>query len=101
VSSPLIEIAHRLGSQAAVLAPPYRAWSALPSRDALPPASVVVGKGDTTIAVLAELTTAVCRWPSVIPCLVMPIRHEHLEPLLMRYGTSDRLAVAAASRRSF
>jgi hypothetical protein len=104
MSSSLTEVAHRFGSQVAVLAPPYRASSALKSLGAsndLSLGSVVLGKGDTTIAVLAELTAVVYRWPWVVPCLTMPIKEEPLEPLLLLVTElRDRLAVAKRSSLS-
>src|SRR5207248_10716700 len=51
------ELGHPLRSELVALAPPYRAHtsvSSLESGDSLPLGSVVLGKGDTTIAVLAE-----------------------------------------------
>lgn len=80
-----IEVAHRFGSQVAVIPPPYRSSSPLHcgGTDDVPLGSLVVGKGDVTIAVLAELTSAVHRWPWIVPCLDIPIKHEPLEPLLM------------------
>src|SRR2546429_4099920 len=45
--------------------------------------SLVLGRGDTTIAVLAELTALSYRSPWAIPCLAVPAREEVLKPLLM------------------
>jgi hypothetical protein len=63
--------------------------------------TVVFGTGDTTLAVLAELTAATYRWPWVVPCIALPIKHEPLEPLLMLVTElRDRLAVVKEWRRT-
>jgi hypothetical protein len=81
-----------------VLPPPYRTLLPLESvrgADDLPLGSIAVGRGQTTIAVLAELTAVVLRWPWVVPCLAMPAGQESLEPLLMLVTElRARLAIA-------
>src|SRR2546429_8734173 len=58
--------------------------------------SLVLGRGDTTIAVLAELTALSYRSPWAIPCLAVPAREEVLKPLLMLVTElRDRLLVGA------
>jgi len=86
MSSALTEVAHQFHNKLVVLAPPYRASKPLHSlhaTDALSLGSVVVGRGDTTIAVLAELTATVYRWPWIVPCLAMTAKDESLQPLVM------------------
>src|SRR5690349_3384000 len=80
------ELGSPLRSQLVALAPPYRthaSLSSLESGESLPLGSVVLGKGDSTIAVLAELTALSHRSPWAIPCLAVPAREEILKPLLM------------------
>ena len=97
-SRPWTETAHKLGGQAAVLPPPYRTLlppESLRGVDDLLLGSIAIGIGDSTIAVLAELTTVVQRWPWVVPCLAMPTGQEALEPLLMLVTElRARLAIA-------
>ena len=93
------ELGHPLRSELVALAPPYRAHtsvSSLESGDSLPLGSVVLGKGDTTIAVLAELTALSYRSPWMVPCLAVPPREEILQPLLMLVTElRDRLVLVA------
>ena len=67
----------------------------------LPLGSVVFGKGESTIAVLAELTAIVHRWLWVVPCLAISSKQEPLEPLLMLVSElRDRLAVVKHEART-
>ena len=81
------------------LAPPYRTRafvSSLESGASLPLGSLVLGKGATTIAALAELTALSYRSPWTIPCLAVSAREEILEPLLMLVTElRDRLVLVA------
>ena len=94
---PTVQVARRFGSQVELVAPPYRSLSVLSTlreRDDLPLGAVILGRGDTTIAVLAELTAYVHRWPWVVPCLVLRSGDGPLEPLLMLVTElRDRLGV--------
>src|SRR5437879_13653375 len=93
------EVGHPLRSELVALAPPYRTcgsiWS-LERGESLPLGSVVLGRGDATIAVLAELTALSYRSPWAIPCLAVPAHEEILQPLLL-LGTAlrDRLVLVA------
>jgi hypothetical protein len=102
--APSIQVARRFGSQVEVVTPPYRSSSPLRSlraTDDVPLGTVICGTGDTTLAVLAELTASTYRWPWVVPCIALPIKHEPLEPLLMLVTElRDRLAVVKESRRT-
>jgi len=80
------ELGHPLRSELVSLAPPYRTCASISSLkrgESLPLGSLVLGRGDTTIAVLAELTALSYRSPWAIPCLAVPAREEVLKPLLM------------------
>ena len=94
-----------MGCRLAVLSPPYLAafpFKFLSGADSLPLGGVVVGKGDTTIAVLAELTAAVYQWPWIVPCLVMSVKDGPLEPLLMLVTElRDRLVVVKQAFGSY
>jgi hypothetical protein len=62
--------------------------------------SIVLAKGETTIAVLAELTALSYRAPWVVPCLALPARQDALEPLLLLVTElRDRLTVLTPARR--
>src|SRR6266480_6421522 len=79
------ELGHPLRSELVALAPPYRTCASISSLkrgESLPLGSLVLGRGDTTIAVLAELTALSYRSPWAIPCLAVPAREEVLKPLL-------------------
>src|SRR5256886_13880700 len=90
------ELGHPLRSELVSLAPPYRTCASISSLkrgESLPLGSLVLGRGDTTIAVLAELTALSYRSPWAIPCLAVPAREEVLKPLLMLVTElRDRLA---------
>ena len=93
------EVGHPLRSELVALAPPYRTcgsiWS-LQRGESLPLGSVVLGRGDATIAVLAELTALSYRSPWAIPCLAVPAHEEILQPLLMLVTElRDRLVLVA------
>lgn len=93
------EVGHPLRSEIVALAPPYGtplSVSSLASAESLPLGTIVWGKGDATIAVLAELTALSYRSPWAIPCLAVPPReaiHKHL--LLLVTELRDRLVVVA------
>jgi hypothetical protein len=93
------EVGHPLRSELVALAPPYRTCGSIPSLErgeSLPLGSVVLGSGDATIAVLAELTALSYRSPWAIPCLAVPAREEILQPLLMLVTElRDRLVLVA------
>jgi len=79
-----LQVARLLGSRVTFAAPPYQlAGLHRPPSNDVPLGTVVIGKGDVTIAVLAELTAMVHQWPWVVPCLVVPANHEPITPLLM------------------
>jgi hypothetical protein len=93
------EVGHPLRSELVALAPPYRTcgsiWS-LERGESLPLGSVVLGRGDATIAVLAELTALSYRSPWAVPCLAVPAHEEILQPLLMLVTElRDRLVLVA------
>ena len=89
------------GSQLVVLAPPYRNPTSLATLErgaALPLGSLVLGDGDATIAVLAELTALSYRAPWAVPCLALPAHQQPLEPLLLLVTElRDRLVVVHRS----
>src|SRR3989449_854437 len=89
------------GSQLVVLAPPYRTPTSLATLErsaALPLGSLVLGDGDATIAVLAELTALSYRAPWAVPCLALPAQQQPLEPLLLLVTElRDRLVVVHRS----
>jgi len=89
------------GSQLVVLAPPYRNPTSLATIErgaALPLGSLVLGDGDATIAVLAELTALSYRAPWAVPCLALPAQQQPLEPLLLLVTElRDRLVVVHRS----
>jgi hypothetical protein len=93
------ELGRPLRSELLALAPPYRAHtsvSSLESGDSLPLGSIVLGKGESTIAVLAELTALSYRSPWMVPCLAVPPREQILQPLLMLVTElRDRLVLVA------
>src|SRR2546430_6059711 len=93
------ELGHPLRSELVSLAPPYRTCASISSLkrgESLPLGSLVLGRGDTTIAVLAELTALSYRSPWAIPCLAVPAREEVLKPLLMLVTElRDRLVLVA------
>jgi len=80
------ELGSPLRSELVALAPPYRTCASISSLErgaSLPLGSLVLGRGDTTIAVLAELTALSYRSPWAIPCIAVPACEEILKPLLM------------------
>jgi hypothetical protein len=89
-----------LWSELMALAPPYRTVVPLRGSDGagLPLGSVVLARGDTTIAALAELTALSHRAPWIVPSLALPTPQESLEPLLLVTELRDRLVVSGAVR---
>jgi len=91
------EATHHFGTEVELIAPPYRCAPSLDRTkmgEEVPLGSVMFGKGDMTLAVLADLTTLSHRWPWGTPCLRIPVTREPLEPLLMLVSElRDRLAV--------
>src|SRR5256885_9167483 len=89
------------GSQLVALAPPSRTPTSLAALErgaALPLGSLVLGDGDATIAVLAELTALSYRAPWAVPCLALPAHQQPLEPLLLLVTElRDRLVVVHRS----
>jgi len=91
------ELGRACGSQLVVLAPPYRNPTSLATVERgsdLPLGSLVLGDGDATIAVLADLTALSYHAPWAVPCLALPAHQQLLEPLLMLVTElRDRLVV--------
>ncbi len=97
------ESRRELRSELVALAPPYRTAGSLQPADGVAELSlgtIVLAKGETTIAVLAELTALSYRAPWLVPCLALPARHESLEPpLLLVTELRDRLVVVNPAGR--
>jgi len=97
------ESAYRSGGLLRVLYPPYTTtrlidWGAGGIEP--PPGAIVFGQEENPLAVLAELTLAIYRWPWVIPCITIQLDQGVLEPLLLLVSElRDRLAVAKQTRR--
>ena len=87
-------------SELVALAPPYR--TAVPVHGAadavLPLGSVVLARGDATLAALAELTALSHRAPWIVPSLALATPQESLEPLLVVTELRDRLVVLSEAR---
>ena len=96
------DLGRRLSSELVALTPPYTSRMPVRSVDdgsGLPLGSLILGTGDTTIAVLAELTAVCSRAPWAIPCLALPSGQEPLGlPLMLVTELRDRLVLVNASR---
>ena len=88
-------------SELVSLSPPYRTAVPLHRSDGaeLPLGSLVLARGDATLAALAELTALSHRAPWIVPSLALATPQESLEPLLLVTELRDRLVVLSAAGR--